>query len=96
MLGRVNMDGGLVNTQSAINWWYTPTTAVVRGGNNADAGILSLIETANFCYGSATMIFASVLFMRIITNTIISHPRNKVLILQKLPTTIHPITPSTV
>ena len=80
LLGRVNTDGGLINTQTAINWWYTPTSAIARGGSNADVGALSLIETANFCYGSATMIFASVLFMRIITNTIISHPRNKVLI----------------
>ena len=65
------------------------------GGNNADAGALGLIETANFCYGSAMMIFASVLFMRIITNTIIPHPRNKVTTPCALTRFIPPPYPST-
>ena len=58
-------------------WWYTPTAGVARGGNNVDVGKQALLETTNMCYGSALFIFATILFLRTITNVAIPHPANR-------------------
>ena len=44
MLGKINKDGGMINTQSGTNWWYTPSASVARGGSDVDGGFMALIE----------------------------------------------------
>ncbi len=71
-----------LNTQSNTWWYYTPKESVTRpddvNNKSVDLGRVALLETANICYGGALMIFAVILLMRVITNTAIPHPRNKI------------------
>lgn len=81
ILGKTVPDGVSLNTQSYTWWYYTPKESTSRpddvNNKSVDLGRAALLETANICYGGALMIFAVILFMRVITNTTLPHPRNK-------------------